>query len=89
MTAQPEAPLVEAADQAQTVKQAAPRAEDIKLDRGAFTETLKLKALRVPTARCQELMKRFTGCGPHITIGSMKPLRGMCQCWVAQQCCAS
>ena len=35
---------------------------DIKLDRSAFTEVLKLKALRVPTSRCQELMKRFTGC---------------------------
>ena len=35
---------------------------DIKLDRSAFMEVLKLKALRVPTSRCQELMKRFTGC---------------------------
>ena len=62
MTAQPEAPLAEAETQAQTAKQALPRADDIKLDRSAFTEVLKLKALRVPTARCQELMKRFTGC---------------------------
>ena len=37
-------------------------AADMKLDRSAFTEEVKLKALRVPTARCQELMKRFTGC---------------------------
>ena len=37
-------------------------AADVKLDRSAFTEVLRLKALRVPTSRCQELMKRFTGC---------------------------
>ncbi len=60
MVAQPEAPLAE--PETQPAKQAAPRAEDIKLDRSAFTEVLKLKALRMPTARCQELMKRFTGC---------------------------
>lgn len=36
-------------------------AEEIKLDRASFTEIVHLKALRVPTARCQELMKKFSG----------------------------
>lgn len=36
---------------------------EFQLDRAAFTEVVHLKALRVPTARCQELMKKFSGCG--------------------------
>lgn len=36
---------------------------EVQLDRAAFTEVVHLKALRVPTARCQELMKKFSGCG--------------------------
>ena len=35
--------------------------EEAQLDRAAFTEVVHLKALRVPTARCQELMKKFSG----------------------------
>ena len=49
------------------------RSADVKLDRSAFTEVLKLKALRVPTSRCQELMKRFTGCAT-LCRGRCKPL---------------
>ena len=60
MVAQPEAPQAEA--EAPAAQKGAHQADEIKLDRSAFTEVLKLKALRVPTARCQELMKRFTGC---------------------------
>lgn len=42
------------------VSNVAPEGE-IQLDRASFTEIVHLKALRVPTARCQELMKKFSG----------------------------
>ena len=72
MVAQSGAPPAEA--EAPKVQQAAHQADGIKLDRSAFTEVLKLKALRVPTARCQELMKRFSGCAT-----ARPPVAGCCK----------